>query len=118
MIPSVFPSLLTYAMVGTFILRLALGLSLCRLGYQLLAQKSQQTPWTKALGSTTLVAGVLLTIGLYTQVAVIVAIILALISIKFKSQRENNLNFSLLLITISLALLFLGPGIFAIDLPL
>ena len=69
------------------------------------------------------IAGALLVVGLYTQGAVLVTGALMLVATFIKWRKpsalpRNTIEFYIILAVASFALLFLGPGAFAIDLPL
>jgi putative oxidoreductase len=132
---SIFPNLLTFSLLAPLILRLVVGLIFIDLGYLKLTK--EKTVWkmffeTVHIKPTSvfvtifalveLVGGVFLVLGFLTQlVALIFAIIL--FAEMFIEHRDNQLIkrdivFYGLLLTICLSLLLLGPGVFAIDLPL
>ena len=110
MILSLFPNLFTYQLIGIFILRIALGLTFIRQGYRI----------AKAIDWAMIVIGIMLLIGLYTQIVAVVAalMMLSLVVKEIRQRQFDNLNYHLLVLAISLAFLTLGAGAFAIDLPL
>ncbi|HEY4515987.1 MAG TPA: DoxX family membrane protein [Candidatus Paceibacterota bacterium] len=132
---NVFPDLLTYSMLAPFILRLVAGLIFVNLGS--LAFKNEKERWVnsflslgisrphiwvKILGTVEIVGGLLLFIGLYTQ---LVALVLALLTltegyIEYKDPNllKRNFAFYTMLLAITLSLLFSSAGAFAFDLPL
>ncbi|MHB8652218.1 MAG: hypothetical protein ACYC8S_03760 [Minisyncoccota bacterium] len=130
-IVSLFPSLFTYQFLVIGVLRMAAGLLAISAGYRHLARRATNNPpqsrdgkaVVQTAGGTALViAGILFVVGLYTQGAAIALSILwtsaATISLK---RREPFLRFSAIyffIALVSLSFLFLGPGAFAIDLPL
>src|SRR3989344_2898663 len=130
-----FPDLLVYSLLAPFILRVVVGIIFIDLG--LLMSKGEKQRWlssfsalkvpspqiaVKVLAIVEIVAGVMLILGFYTQIA---ALILALLTfaevyIEYKEPTllKRNLVFYLLLLTITLYLLLSGAGQPAIDLPL
>lgn len=133
---SLFPHLLDYQMLGTFMIRATLGLIFLYFWYEkTFLFKKDQIHFYDKLGLrpanvfATLVActegiiGALLTIGLYTQGAAIAAGLLMVLATLIKWHRpsalpKNTTDFYFLLAVVSFALLFLGPGAWAVDLPL
>lgn len=105
---SIFPTLLDYWLIAPVILRLALGLTLVYGAYT--ARREQ-----KFFALAKLLAGALLVIGLFTQIA---AIISALLIIAALSKKPVQYQLLILELAIALSLLVLGPGFIAIDLPL
>ena len=132
---STFPELFTYALVAPFVLRIVLG------GYFILQGarrrkaddglawdalwvnvKIGSLPVAPILAKIQIVIGVLLFIGLYTQIATILAIIFVGLEWR-KRTKSSRLSFQELWMTIMVAaiavsLLFLGAGFLAFDLPL
>lgn len=133
---SLFPHLLDYQMLGIFMIRATLGLIFVYFAYtKILYKRHEQIEffeklkmhptkvffWVVAL--IELVAGIGLTVGLYTQAAAIVTGVLMIFAFFIKHHRptvlpHNTAEFYILLAVVSLALLFLGPGAFSFDLPL
>lgn len=130
-----FPELLMYSLLGPFILRAILGIIFVNLGY--LKFRGEKNRWnasfdTLGLRPTSLfvplyatlqiVGGVLLLIGLWTQIAALAFVIFSGIElyIEWKAGKilKRDLVFYLLLFTIALSLLLTGAGAFAIDIPL
>lgn len=130
-----FPELLTFSLLAPFIVRTALGFVFMRLGLHILT--TDRHLWEHSIkeisgfnwrwsvyvfGAVEVATGVLLILGLYTQIA---AIVVAVASLKFLilshfwklPEREGRL-FYFLAFAASLSLLFSGAGFFAIDLPL
>lgn len=107
-------------MLAPFLLRVTLGVVFIVWAYKHL--KSHEHPKWVTLGAVDGVMGVLLVIGLYTQlVALISALFLTigLISKAFKkSLFTGGVNYYFILFIIAVSLLFLGAGAFAVDLPL
>ena len=133
---SLFPHLLDYQMLGTFMIRATLGLIFIYFWYEkvFLFRKDQIHFYDKLglrpakvfsmlVASVEGITGALLTIGLYTQGAAIVAGSLMTLATLIKWHKpsalpKNTNDFYFLLAVVSFALLFLGPGAHAIDLPL
>lgn len=133
---SLFPNLLDYQFLGIFIVRATIGLIFLHLAYRRIFyerrdsveffEKLKMNPpkvffWVVVV--IELVAGVGLTIGLYTQLIAAVAGIFMMFAALIKRHRpavlpRNTVDFYVILSVVSFALLFLGPGVFAIDLPL
>lgn len=133
MIPSVFPHLFDFSLLGIAILRVALGLTFIILAYTKLFKERHvhislfethgiyraRTVFT-TITTLEALAGLAITLGLYMQPAVLVAGVLTLISagiIKYKPSLspKHGAGFYLLLAVISFTLLFMGPGVFAFD---
>ncbi len=117
---SLFPSLLSFELLAPFLLRLTLGAILLHWAYGRI--KRRQAPHTTTLGLVEGVLGIFLVIGLFTQLAALVALIIFLVyliqKIRTKSFFTDGVNYYFLLFIISLSLIFLGAGAFAIDMPL
>lgn len=130
-----FPDLLTYSLLAPFILRVVLGLLFLNLGY--LKFKSERDRWIEScstlgfqpapffvslFGIIQIVGGLMLIVGLYTQIAALVFSIITFgeLVVEYRNERilTRNIVFYLLLLAISLSLLLSGAGAFAIDLPL
>lgn len=113
---SIFPNLLSYPLLAYAILRLVLAFQFAQI-----ALDRRKKP----VGYLTIPEGIVsvfVLIGLWTQIASLVLIILIFVEIyldqKFKTENSRSRNIFWLLGSIAFALLFLGPGIFAFDLPL
>lgn len=113
---SVFPKLFTYQLLSLFTLRVIVALVLIFIGYAKVFKKTEASKpfWQKTNGVAELAAGILFLPGFLTQPAAILAILTALTNIVRSPEKALHL----LLIAGSLVLLFSGPGIFAIDIPL
>ncbi len=113
---SVFPQLLTYGLIAPLLLRLVVGLFVLNLGQE---RYGKQYSWAVIFY---IVAGALLIVGLYTQIAVIATIII--LKLDFYINRKTNLVskekyiLQVVMNVILLSLLFTGPGFLAFDLPL
>lgn len=133
---SLFPSLLDFQMLGTFALRVTLGLIFVYFWYEKVThQRSERIHFFEKLGMkpavlyfsltayTEGIAGALLVVGLWTQGAAIATgalMFLASIVKFFKPSAlpRNTIEFYIILAVASFTLLFLGAGAFAFDLPL
>lgn len=132
---SLFPSLFDYQFIAIGVLRIALGFLFIRFGYlKLFKEKDRYLAFFHAVVPSTsqrifsfisvleLLLGILLVVGLYTQGAAIGVTIIMLgaviIKLRKPSLLRNDIEFYALIGIVALALLFLGPGAFAIDLPL
>lgn len=130
-----FPDLLTYSLLAPFILRVVAGFIFINLG--VLAFKNEKERWLvslstlkipdpkltlKILGGIEIIAGIMLILGFYTQIA---ALLLALLTfaevyVEYKDPTilKRNFVFYIMILSILLSLLLSGAGAFAIDLPL
>jgi len=133
---TLFPELLTFGILASFILRLVVGFYFLNEGFTNLGTERRKACSTLLklewgfLGSISVwmfgilevFVGLSLVFGLFTQVGAIIALIIALKLFVIRERypmiaQESNM-FYVLLIAISLSLLFSGAGAFAIDLPL
>ncbi len=113
---SLFPHLFDYPLLAYFILRLVVAWAIFRVG-QARRKKSY-----KFLAILDFLAGVLVLIGLYTQGALILVMILLIKECYLNKRagiidKKEDLILSIIFV-IALALMFLGPGMLALDLPL
>lgn len=133
---SLFPSLFDFQMLGVFVLRVTLGLIFVYFWYKKITHSNtERIHFFEKLGlrpakvyfgivsSVEGIAGALLVVGLYTQGAVLVTGTLMLIATLIKWRKpsalpRNTIDFYIILAVVSFSLLFLGPGAFAVDLPL
>ncbi|MBX4200118.1 DoxX family protein [Candidatus Parcubacteria bacterium] len=130
-----FPSLLTYSLLAPFILRLTIGFIFVDLG--ILKFKSERARTIESLralglpspenlaliyGAVQFIGGVMLIIGLYTQIAALVFVILGALEFYIEwTEREvlkRDIVFYLLMLAIALSILITGAGRFAFDIPL
>src|SRR5262245_31456994 len=124
---NVFPDLLSFGLIGPFLLRVVLGLVLLDLGY--LNFKDERRRWAqilelvhlrpgefyaKALGTIQIVVGIALIVGIYTQVAALIFSIISLAEIWIEYREpallKRNIVFYILMFAISFSLLFTGAG--------
>lgn len=135
--PSIFPQLFNYSELSPFILRIAVGVIFIAHGYPKLFKNFSGTAQffesvglkpSKYLaiivGVSEFFGGIALILGFFTQIAALLIAFVMLVAmiyvkkIKFKKGLVDGYEFDLILFAAALALLFLGPGAFAIDLPL
>ena len=105
-----FPELLNYGFFAPFILRLALSGILIYETIKIL--QTENINWLlKILNIIGFLSGLLILLGLYTQIVTLVVIAHTLINRESKSQK-------ILIIAIALSLLLTGASAFALDWPL
>jgi len=123
-------------MLGIFALRVTLGFIFVYFWYEKVThQRAERIEFFEklklhpakvyfyAVSSIEGIAGVLLVIGFYTQGAAVVTGALMTVATFIKWRKpsalhRNTMDFYIILAVVSFSLLFLGPGAFAIDLPL
>lgn len=133
---SLFPSLFDYSLLAITVLRVSLGLIFVWFAYtKIFRERLERIAFFEKINvrpaiffyslvtGLELIAGISLTIGLYTQAAALTVGILMVFATLIKWRKSdtlpyNTIEFYLLLATVSFAVLFLGPGVFAFDLPL
>ncbi len=130
-----FPSLLTYSLLAPLILRVVLGVILIDLG--LLKFRGEKSRWmntfeglnfkpaeplVSVMGLIEIIGGLMLVVGLYTQIAALIFVVLFAIEFYIEYAEANvlkrDLVFYVLCLAISLSLLLSGAGAFAFDIPL
>jgi uncharacterized membrane protein YphA (DoxX/SURF4 family) len=119
---SLFPRLLDFSFFATGLLRVWLALAILILGIQII--KSRDLDNTRPywpIGVISILSGILVLIGMFTQGAVLVILLILfwLIYIKKEGSFNNDLSnkkYLGSLFVISLAILCLGAGAFAFDL--
>jgi chromate transport protein ChrA len=116
---SIFPELLTYSLLAPLLLRLTVGI--LRFGAGVMMWKSNNSTY-KWLSIIYFISSLLLIVGLYTQIAVIIALGLVAYDY-FESKKAGTLirekvALAILVTVILISLLFTGPGFLAFDLPL
>ena len=133
--PTIFPSFLTLSFFGPTLLRLALGVVFVDFGRHTLGKGraqhgalfealglKQHRHYVTALGVIEIISGIMLIIGLYTQLAVLVTLVLSLLAYYLKGKHgqhiEQRRHLFFLTAIISLSLLISGAGALAFDLPL
>lgn len=132
---NLFPELLNYALLAPLILRLVVGLIFIDLG--LLKFRSEKERWMASFetlhlrptdlfvplyGGLQIAGGVMLILGLWTQVAALAFVIFTglelYVEMKARDVLKRDMVFYLLLFIISLSLLLTGAGAYAVDMPL
>jgi len=130
-----FPDLLTYSFFAPLILRVIAGLIFIDLGVLLFRNERQR--WlislstikapqpeitVKVLGVIEIAGGLMLILGLYTQIAALALALLtfaeAYVEYKDPAILKRNFVFYIMLLAILLSLLLSGAGAIAFDLPL
>jgi len=130
-----FPDLLAYSILAPLFLRLVLGLIFIDLGF--LKFRSEKQRWITSFealylrpadlfvavyGIIQIAGGLLLLIGLWTQVAALAFAILTGIELgielSMREELKRDITFYLLLFVISISLLLTGAGAYAFDIPL
>ncbi len=118
---SIFPSLLSWGEVSPLLIRLALGLVFVHWAY-VAFRKHGADSQTKIISIIEGIAGLLIVVGLWTQVATLILaidLVVRLIKkIQAKSFLTDGVNYYLILLILSLSLLVTGAGILSVDLPL
>ncbi len=121
---SLFPTFFDYSAVAVTVLRVVVALIFITEGYKMLPQKTgaentKNSFFPRVLSLAESLFGILLLIGLFTQVA---GVALAIVSAKRMYLNKRNkgaaASLSILLFFISLSFLFFGPGLLSIDYPL
>jgi uncharacterized membrane protein YphA (DoxX/SURF4 family) len=118
---SVFPSLLSWQLISPLLIRLALGAVFIFWSYRLLFKSSPNTN-QKIVGLIEAIAGILLVIGLFTQVAALVVLVDLLIrlygKIRTKAFLTDGVNYYLILLVLAVSLMLTGAGRYGFDWPL
>lgn len=113
---SIFPSLLSFGLISPFLLRVAAGLFIL-VSAKLRFKRAYK--WASLVHAAT---GILLVIGMYTQVAALVGLLVVAFEWKVCSDEKPlepaAICFNVLLMIALVSLLFTGAGFFAFDLPL
>jgi uncharacterized membrane protein YphA (DoxX/SURF4 family) len=118
---SLFPSLLSWSQLSPFLIRLVLGVVLLYQAYKDMKSRGA-TGNKKILGAIEAIVGILLVIGLWTQLAALIAALDLVVRLFFKAKSRafltDGVNYYLILLVLALSLLFTGAGLFAFDLAL
>ncbi len=118
---SIFPDLLAWQMISPLIIRLTLASIFIYWSYKTIFKSSPDIR-QKIVSLIEAVAGILLFVGLWTQLAALVlAIDLAVRLYKKYSSKAlftDGINYYFILLILAISLLFTGPGFASIDLPL
>ena len=113
---SIFPYLLTFGLIAPLLLRLSVGI------LRLFAGLERYKKEYKILSIFYIASSILVIMGLYTQIAIIVAI--GLVKFDYYMERKagtlsrEKQALTVLMIVTLISLLFTGPGFLAFDLPL
>lgn len=118
---SVFPYLLSFQQLSPVLIRLVLGAAILFWSYKGLRTISQSSA-KKAFDVLEGLVGLLLLVGLWTQVAALIAAVsLAFYivqQIRTKTFLIHGVNYTLILLVLAISLLVTGPGWWAFDYPL
>lgn len=126
---SVFPSLLSWGQIAPLIIRVTIAAVILFWAYKTLrnwsALSSQKTTSSFTILSAAVletISGILLVIGLWTQIAalyVTIDLIVRIIGkVKNKAFLTDGINYYVLVLVMTLSLLVLGSGMWSFDLPL
>ncbi len=132
---SIFPTLLAYGFFGITIVRVSIGITFLTLGYRTLTKERsgilsdiRKFKYFRPLFFLILLAAfetivaLSLLAGLYTQIGALIGALIALkllvLNLIGKSVTPHPRSFYALLFIITFSLLFIGPGMYAFDLPL
>ena len=132
---SVFPSLFSYSLLVPLVFRLVIGLTFITFGYGNVTKKRESKLnllsglklrpagfWLWCLSLMEMIGGLMLVVGIATQVIALIFSIFIILKIIGQSRGLEITSLSqstlFLLALISASLLFLGPGFYSVDLPL
>ncbi len=129
---SFFPELLNWSMLAPTILRLTLAWFLFKhaansfwkgdattlLVLQNLFLTKTAIIINQIIGYLRLIAATLLVLGLFTQIAALVALVIYILRLQTRQYHGEFAMVDSLLGVIAICVLFLGPGAFSFDLPL
>jgi uncharacterized membrane protein YphA (DoxX/SURF4 family) len=125
---TIFPSLLTYRLLGPTILRITLGIIFAHAGWH--KTRASQSPEIspkllkviRVVGWIEILIAISMIAGIWTQIGALAVIILSVYFSYIKTKGQNPTGypvaFNFLLIAIALSLLVSGAGKLAFDLPL
>lgn len=118
---SIFPDLLSYQQISPMIIRLTLGIIFVIWSYKALKGGSLDIK-LKIITSVEGISGILLIIGLWTQLAALFIVIDMVIRLYFKFKERSlfsdGINYYFILLIMAISLMFTGAGFISIDLPL
>lgn len=132
---NIFPELLTYQTIAPFLLRVVLGIIAINLGYLMYTSErsrwvtslttlrlSPADTWVTVLAGTHMIAGLLLLVGAWTQIAALACALMFSTAVYFEERDDlfftRSVVFYILLAVISISLMLTGAGAFAFDIPL
>ena len=122
--PSLFPALLDFSIIGIFFVRVVTGLFFWVFGARLIraAYTLEGRTILRTLGFiygfAKLAIGLLVTVGLFTQAAALFGMLFSALTFlqgAFSHSNKSAQQVQILLFIMSLSLLFLGAGAFAFD---
>ena len=118
---STFPTLLSWSELAPTMIRITLGLVLLYWAFKTFTSKSVISK-DGAVAAIEALAGALLIIGLYTQIAALVIMVDLLVrsvrKIMSRAFFTSGINYYFILLIMALSLLVSGAGLLAFDLPL
>ncbi len=121
---SIFPSLLSWQLASPLIIRLTLASVLIFWSYRSFAKHKKEEPNInkKAVRLIESLSGLLLIVGLWTQLVALVIIIDLIIRLYYKYKDgalfTDGVNYYIILLVLTISLLLTGPGFIAFDLSL
>lgn len=112
--------ILGHEQIAAFILRIVLGVTLVHFAWRKIQHRGQSSGSnTVAYGYIELLVGICLVVGFFTQLAAFLNFLILVIKIAAKAKEgkllSDGINYYILLWAMAAALLFVGPGIWAID---
>ena len=115
-----FPFLVTYTQIAPFIIRVVLGLTLAYFAFRKIQGCGQSSGSNSLMyGIIEMIIALFLVIGLFTQVAATLNAVILVIKLGVKgSERKllsDGVKYSILLLSMAVALMFMTPGLWAID---
>lgn len=117
---SLFPLFLSWNLAAALVIRVALGAVYIFWSYRRLTDKTQATAKSRVVGILDAVIGVLLVIGMWTQLAALVIMVDLVVRIIRKALKgaflTDGVNYYLLLLVLAFALVVSGAGWLALDL--
>ncbi len=113
---NIFPDLLTFGLLAPFIIRIFLGVYFILWGWSIVRKTEIGVSMfpKKIIGVVGIIAGMLVALGLFTQIG---ALVLSALSLYFARHESNRLLY-ILLFGMATSLLFSGAGFLAFDFPL
>jgi uncharacterized membrane protein YphA (DoxX/SURF4 family) len=118
---SAFPYFLSFSQLSPLLIRLTLGGILIFHAYRVL-KNSATAPRKKIVACIEALSGILLVIGLWTQVAALIVIVDLVVRLFEKIQKRafltDGVNYYVILLVLAVSLLVTGAGMLAFDLPL
>lgn len=118
---TVFPDLLSYNQLSPFLIRITLGIIMVYWSYRSIREQNKQIG-KLSIGFIEGVSGILLIIGLWTQVAAMVVFadlaVRTVQKIMKKAFLTDGVNYYFILLIMAASLMFMSAGLLAFDLPL